>query len=303
MHQIRYFLAVAELLNFTRAAERCGVSQPALTRAIQLLEHDLGGPLFHRERARTHLTELGRMMLPYLQSANANAATAKTRAKAFKGLQDAPLSIGVMCTIGPNHLLDLFAAFRAEHRGVKTRLTDASADALCELLVKGELDLAIYAMPGDQDPRFHHLALFQERFLIACAPGHRFEKLNAVRVKDLDGEDYVGRLTCEFWEFFERTYESMDVKLNMTYCSEREDWVQMIVKAGIGVASIAESGVVADGLVLRPLIEPEVLRAVNLVSVRGRPHTPAVGAFVRRVVEWRQRRIGGPASSPASSQS
>ena len=67
IHQVRYFLAVVETLNFTKAAERCNVSQPALTRAIQLLEHELGGLLFRRERANTHLTELGRMVLPHLK--------------------------------------------------------------------------------------------------------------------------------------------------------------------------------------------------------------------------------------------
>src|SRR3712207_8365018 len=64
MHQVRYFVALCETLNFTRAAERCNVAQPSLTRAIKLLEDELGGPLFNRERNRTHLTELGRMMEP-----------------------------------------------------------------------------------------------------------------------------------------------------------------------------------------------------------------------------------------------
>jgi DNA-binding transcriptional LysR family regulator len=66
MHQVRYFLAICETLNFTRAAERCHVSQPALTRAIKKLEEELGGPLFRRERNLTHLTELGQVaMLKY----------------------------------------------------------------------------------------------------------------------------------------------------------------------------------------------------------------------------------------------
>ena len=66
MQQVRYFMAVAEVLNFTRAAEICNVSQPSLTRSIQMLESELGGPLFHRDRGNTHLTELGRIMEPYL---------------------------------------------------------------------------------------------------------------------------------------------------------------------------------------------------------------------------------------------
>src|SRR5439155_3241321 len=101
MHQVRYFLALGELLNFTRAAERCHVSQPALTRAIQTLEDELGGPLLHRERHNTHLTELGRMMRPYLQDVLEQSRKAKERARAFASLGAAPLALGVMCTIGP----------------------------------------------------------------------------------------------------------------------------------------------------------------------------------------------------------
>ena len=68
MHQVRYFLAVAEELNFTRASERCNVTQPSLSRAIKLLEEELGGLLFHRERKSIRLTDLGHMVRPHLQS-------------------------------------------------------------------------------------------------------------------------------------------------------------------------------------------------------------------------------------------
>ena len=77
MQQVRYFVALADTLNFTRAAEKCNVSQPALTRAIQQLEHEFGGPLFHRERGNTHLSELGRMMLPYLQTVEEQTKAAR----------------------------------------------------------------------------------------------------------------------------------------------------------------------------------------------------------------------------------
>jgi DNA-binding transcriptional LysR family regulator len=67
MHHIRYFLALSETLNLTKAAERCNVSQPALSRAIKVLETELGGELLRRERTVSHLTELGRRMLPMLR--------------------------------------------------------------------------------------------------------------------------------------------------------------------------------------------------------------------------------------------
>jgi DNA-binding transcriptional LysR family regulator len=101
MQQIRYFVALKRELNFTRAAEACKVSQPALTRAIQALEAELGGPLFHRERASTHLSELGRMMAPYLESIFNQSQTIHVRAKEFGRLDNLELKVGAMCTIGP----------------------------------------------------------------------------------------------------------------------------------------------------------------------------------------------------------
>jgi DNA-binding transcriptional LysR family regulator len=77
MHHIRYFLAVSETLNLTKAAERCNVAQPALSRAIQDLESELGGELLRRERALSHLTELGQRMLPMLRQCYETAHAAK----------------------------------------------------------------------------------------------------------------------------------------------------------------------------------------------------------------------------------
>src|SRR5262249_15646847 len=88
MHQVRYFLGVAQELNFSRAAEKCSVSQPALSRAIQQLEGELGGPLFHRERHLTHLTELGEMVCPHLETVYEAAVKAKRLSQDVKPLDD-----------------------------------------------------------------------------------------------------------------------------------------------------------------------------------------------------------------------
>src|SRR5205814_5175644 len=94
LFQVRYFLALAKTLNFTRAAEACNVTQPALTRAIQRLEEELGGPLFQRERNLTQLTELGRLMRPMLEQALAAAESAKQHAQRFRKAELASLRLG-----------------------------------------------------------------------------------------------------------------------------------------------------------------------------------------------------------------
>jgi len=288
IHEIRYFVAVCETLNFTRAAERCHVSQPALTRAVQNLEEKLGGPLVNRERGNTHLTELGRMMRPYFEQVLGQMAEAQRQAKTFVRLDQTSLTVGLMCTIGPHRLVDLFSGFIGNYEGVEVYLKDAPASALEELLAKGEIDVAIFCRPDDLDDRFHTLPLYHERFVVAIGPGHPFERLNAVRIKDLHGQRYLARANCEYYEYLRHVRERIGgVELKRPYTSERDDWIQCMVLAGLGFTYIPEYAVTVPGLQLRPLVEPEVHRTVSLVTVRGRPHSPAVGAFVRAAKSYR----------------
>ena len=117
MHQVRYFLAVAEELNFTRASAKCNVSQPSLSRAIKLLEGELGGPLFRRERSRTHLTELGRMVRPHLETVYDESRMVKCLSRDFLNAR-VLLKLGIMSTISPGEIVDLIAAVKARHAGI-----------------------------------------------------------------------------------------------------------------------------------------------------------------------------------------
>ncbi len=81
MNQIRYFLALCEERNFTRAAKRCGVSQPSLTNAIKRLEQILDGPLFHRDPRKIEPTKLARTIKPYLEQISKSVDKAKRKAE------------------------------------------------------------------------------------------------------------------------------------------------------------------------------------------------------------------------------
>src|SRR5215813_9242217 len=99
MHQVRYFLAVARALNFTRAAEECNVAQPSLTRAIRQLEAEFGGDLFRRERPQAQLTELGLRMYPLLKQCYESALGARSLASAIKRGEIGTLKLALSRTI------------------------------------------------------------------------------------------------------------------------------------------------------------------------------------------------------------
>jgi LysR family transcriptional regulator, hydrogen peroxide-inducible genes activator len=294
MHQVRYFLALSEDLNFTRAAERCHVAQPSLTRAIKQLEDEMGGALFHRERANTHLTELGRTLKPYLEQVYSRAEQAKREAKEFIRLNKTPLRLGLMCTIAPTYLLHLVAAVRMRHPGIELQIVDAAAKQLQERLIAGALDIAIFAAPSlAAEERLHHQALYREQFQIVLEPHHRLATQPAVRVKDLDGEHYLSRINCEFGDAADAVFDAQGVSGPTVYQSERDDWILAMVAAGLGYAFMPALCVDHPGVAARPLIEPEIWREIALVTVRGRPHSPGVGALVQEAMRlpW----VGRPA--------
>ena len=90
MQEVRYFLSLCEEQNFTRAATRCGVSQPSLTLAIKKLEAELGGPLFQRSRTKSRLSPLGCAVSPHLTAVEAAVIGAKREAAAFLGTSELP---------------------------------------------------------------------------------------------------------------------------------------------------------------------------------------------------------------------
>jgi DNA-binding transcriptional LysR family regulator len=298
MQQVRYFVALADTLNFTRAAEKCNVSQPALTRAIQQLEHELGGPLFHRERGNTHLSELGRMMLPYLAGVEEQARAAKEQAKAVKKLEKATLTIGTMCTIGPQLVSNLMIRFQMAHPDVEVRVVDAGAPQMIEMLEKGELEVAIVGVPGELPESLHQLPVFQERFVILLPPNHRLIAHDEVKAAELDKEPYVSRSNCEVFEPVRKELNSRGIYLRKVFSSPRDDWVQGMIQAGLGLGFFPEFSVTYPDLVVRPLVDPTFYRTVYLATVRGRPHSPAVGAFVQeaRRFPWPASRLPAPVS-------
>ena len=287
MHQVRYFLAVCETLNFTRAAENCNVSQPALTRAVHKLEEELGGLLLRRESSLTHLSDFGRLVRPHLEQMMLEAEAAKSTAMQFLRMDNAPVKLGVMCTIGPIRFMGFLAAFGAAHPGCEITVVDGVPARLAELLLAGELDLAVMAQPEAFNDRLEVRPLYRERFCIAYAAGHRFRGKNRIAVADIADETYLARVNCEYDDRIKEHCRDRGFALRVGFRSEREDWIQTMVAAGFGICFLPEFSTTIPGVLTSPVVEPEIVREVSLVSIAGRRFSPAVAAFARSIRAYR----------------
>lgn len=281
MSQIRYVLAVVRALNFTKAASECNVTQPALTKGVKALEAELGAPVFYREGRRILLSDFGRSMLPHLERIADEAAATRVLAQNFRLLEKVPIRLGVMSTVGHLRLARFLAHFERTHSGLELSVSEAPVRDLRERLLDGELDVAVMTWTRDLEEEFQTHALYDERYIVVFPPDHRLGRLNAVALQDLSGEKYVDRLACEMREMVMTVCQQERVELYARFRSEREDWVQAMVLAGIGFAFMPEFSVTLPGLLQRPLVEPSVERKIVAVTVPGRRFSPAVGALMR----------------------
>jgi DNA-binding transcriptional LysR family regulator len=220
-------------------------------------------------------------MLPHLQHIMDEAEVTRTLADNFKLLNQVPVRVGVMSTVGHVGLSCFLAEFQKDFEGVEVAVNEADGAALGAKLQDGELDLAVLNPREVMADAFEARELYRERYVVVSPPGHKLAALDAIKLSDLSRERYVDRLACEMRELVMAACDEMDVELYARFRSEREDWVQAMVQANIGFAFMPEYSVTLPELLRRPLIDPIVERTICLINAPGRPFTPAVAAFVR----------------------
>jgi DNA-binding transcriptional LysR family regulator len=288
MHHIRYFLAVSETLNLTKAAERCHVAQPALSRAIQDLESELGGELLRRERALSHLTELGQRMLPMLRQCYETAHAAKMVAASIRKGEAAPLSIAVSHTLALKRftttLLELSRAFP----GLQLKMHRGSGSEIVEFLKSGAVELAIAGPLDETWSRLDELPLFEEPFGLVVNRTHRLAGRNEAEFKDLASENLLINTGCEMFEELRARLEANGVLDTATHQVATQEDVLELLKADLGVAIIPVGAVEAKGVCQIPLQQLNLARKVSVYTVAGRHRAIACATLFNmlRAADW-----------------
>ena len=303
LFQVRYFLALTKTLNFTRAAEACNVSQPALTRAIQRLEDELGGPLLYRERSLTQLTELGKIMQPHLEAAYAAAEAATAQAATFKRREVAPLRVGLGTTVSAGLLAPVLGELEDRIKGFELGLVESSSEELFGQMLDGTLDAAVVVASDKMPERLNRWPLFEDRYVVLFSTGHRFERLDAIPVAALGEERVLVRRCrrCDFEEALDRLCRAAGVKPRSRHTGASEDHIRHMVSAGLGIAVSAAHQPAAAGLATRPFADSTASRRITLTAVAGRQHGPALALFLK-LVRARDWSVAAANAAPAVGQ-
>jgi len=288
MHQVRYFLATVSELNFTKAAEKCNVTQPSLTRAIKQLEDELGGDLFRRERPQAQLTELGQRMHPLLRQCYERALEAKSLASAIKNGEIGSLKLALSRTINLELLTSHLAELDRLFGRTEVKLLRGTAPEILEMLKSGEAELAIAADLGEEWERLDRWALFTEKFGLILNARHPLAASSDIDVDELTQQHWLRRAYCEHFEEAMSLIRShnLDIGQGHELTSERD--LITLLEANLGIAFAPRSTCCPQTLKQLPVKGIEFRRTVYLYSVAGRQRTAAASAVLKmlRAADW-----------------
>jgi LysR family hydrogen peroxide-inducible transcriptional activator len=285
IQQIRYFVRVAQELNFTRAAEACHVAQPSLSQQIQKLELELGGPLFHRLGRRIRLTDLGEALLPraermlQLHKETLHEASERTT-------EGGSVSFGAILTIAP-YLMHLVTQ-RAQHKKVSPKLSahEDFTENLLNKLREGILDFAVMSTPVDE-PGMLSRVIATEPFVAVLPKKHKLLKRQRIQLGTLLEEPFLplSYIHCAGKQISEACrIDGKRPSANMQ-CTQIET-ILKLVEQGSGVTMLPQMALErlkGKSLEFRHLTGEAPIREIALVHHQDRYLSPSAKTLIRIV--------------------
>ncbi len=302
MQQVRYFLAVARTLNFTRAAEDCNVTQPALTRAIKQLEEELGGELIRREGRLSHLTDLGQRMLPPLQQCFEAAQAAKLVAAKIRKGEVPALSLAVSRTLDLEHLMPALTEMHRSFPGLQLKLRRGTGAQIAGLLKNGDVDLAIGGPMGESWDRLETWPMFSEAFDLVVGVDHPLAMHNDLdlAVELVRDVRFLVHAGSDVAEFETARLGAAGINLDNAHEVDSDRDLEALVVAAFGVAIMPASAMNSARVRHLACSGLDLRRTVAIYSVAGRPRSREAAALLAlvRSADW-SRQLAQAALQPA----
>jgi DNA-binding transcriptional LysR family regulator len=284
LRQLRYLVALAEELNFTRAAAREHVAQPALSQQIRRLEGELGLALVERTTRQVALTQAGEILVARARRVLAELEAAGNELQALRGVDAGHITIGAMHTMGPIDLSLPLALFHNLHPGVGLTVRENSSEEMAELLRVDELDLAFLSVTERVES--HGLGLHQlvsEELVVLLPLDHALSGSPRVKMAELADEQFISfRAGARLRELLFAAGRQAGFEPRVTLESNESQRIRRLVARGFGVAILPRSDAERPGadVAVSRLVEPSLRRDITLAWREGRRLSPAAAKFL-----------------------
>jgi DNA-binding transcriptional LysR family regulator len=268
LRHLRYFLAVAEELNFTRAARRLHIAQPPLTQQIKALEADIGVRLIDRSAYRIELTDAGRAFAAEVARILGDVRNAVLAAQRVARNAAGQVRVGFTASASFNPLvMKAFLAFRSDYPGVDVTLEESHSTELALALREGRIDAAFVRPPLTVDGIVVHL-LEEEEMMVVVARGHRLARRKAIQLRELESEAFI---------LYPRAVRPGLADAVVASC-QQEGFVPKVEQYAPQLSSTINLVATSLGISIVPRsmqgLQP---RAVAYLPIRGRPLTALLG--------------------------
>ena len=284
LQQVKYFLATCETLNFTRAAESCNVTQPALTKALKLLEYELGGDLFDRQSRPMRLTDLGSHLMGKFRSLQDIKTDITAQARLFSSLDRSVHTLGIVSTIGNGPFLRFVESLQRSAPGIAISLCLIPQAALEMRLREGALEIALLVEICTNADRLSMTRLYDEEYVLALPTEHPLAKKEVILLDDLNHIDYVHRIHCELNDRVEGILESSNIDLKKRLTTDQDAIAIQMIQSGLGV-SIMPKSLTAGIAVTRQISDLALTRTVTLAHLDDRELSPSAAVIKDLIVK------------------
>lgn len=255
---LRYFLAVVDHGNFSRAAAACNVAQPTLSAGIAKLEAALGRALFTRTNRRVALTGAGARLVARARRIEGEFALAEREAGTAR--VTGRLRIGVVSSVPTRWIADFVAALPPD--GDAVEIVEGRERELADLLTRARLDVALGIVR--ENPRLAVRAILTEPYLLALPAAHPLAARAIIAAEDLFDAPMIVRRQCELLPETSRHFTARGVRPFFPARTVNDDRARALVAAGLGI-TVAPRSFGAPGVAMRPLADFPHRRTIGLI--------------------------------------
>lgn len=292
LRQLEYFVAVAEEANFTRAAERIHVAQPAVSAQIARLERELGEPLFDRARREVRLTAAGQAVLPHARAALAAAADARTAVAELSELVRGSVSIGTV-TAHDVDMPSLLARFHEAYPHVDITLGTANSDALTEGIRTGQLDAAIISVGSELPSGLAAVVVTDQPIVAAVALDDPWHTRRTLQLAELTARAVIALpVGTGIRHQFDGACADVGVDVHVAFEASTPHALADLAARGLGVAVLPQSMVRSRGDLHLIKLTPALRGRLVFAWRAGGPMSPAARELVN--MARRLLTVGGP---------